>query len=408
MTTPANPSPVRTPPIAARQPVPASQPQPTPAAPEPAYKDCPYCSEKILATAKKCKHCGEMLDSQLRAEKEQPAGDFILIEPPVAAPAPPPEPPVYHRQRTDDEYDERSLGRAITTGVEGAILLGLVGLASSQYFPVFGTILEKGFALPWSQARLGLIPVHLAVFGGAGAIVGGTFGFFSSRSSAAISTLVSLVFLTAGAASLYFFMTKGGGAEKVRELLAQEQKATNRADSPASKPQTKDEEPPDKPKAEPPKDKPVKIERPGTKVEPLTEEQMTRWQKFTRDHQGYLVAGFLGKHGEWRFSGHMEWTKTIPRLGDDQVSFYFFRDLDKNSSDGAIPSARTDAQRQARQAGVDATVVVAISGGAEPKVIEWFYDDGNGLQKLDKAPRPNLDDSLKLFLYQTQIFFWER
>ena len=28
--------------------------------------DCPYCAEKINAKAKKCKHCGEFLDSTLR------------------------------------------------------------------------------------------------------------------------------------------------------------------------------------------------------------------------------------------------------------------------------------------------------------------------------------------------------
>jgi hypothetical protein len=25
------------------------------------YKDCPFCSERVLATAKKCKHCGQLL-----------------------------------------------------------------------------------------------------------------------------------------------------------------------------------------------------------------------------------------------------------------------------------------------------------------------------------------------------------
>lgn len=28
---------------------------------------CPYCGEQILATAKKCKHCGEWLDESVRA-----------------------------------------------------------------------------------------------------------------------------------------------------------------------------------------------------------------------------------------------------------------------------------------------------------------------------------------------------
>lgn len=29
--------------------------------------NCPYCGEKILATAKKCKHCGEILDVAMRS-----------------------------------------------------------------------------------------------------------------------------------------------------------------------------------------------------------------------------------------------------------------------------------------------------------------------------------------------------
>ncbi len=36
--------------------------RPSMAAPSPSMKDCSYCGESILATAKKCKHCGEFLD----------------------------------------------------------------------------------------------------------------------------------------------------------------------------------------------------------------------------------------------------------------------------------------------------------------------------------------------------------
>jgi len=40
------------------------------AAPD-AQKHCPFCSELILATAKKCKHCGEFLD---RSKSQNPQG----------------------------------------------------------------------------------------------------------------------------------------------------------------------------------------------------------------------------------------------------------------------------------------------------------------------------------------------
>src|SRR5208283_1185889 len=55
-------------------PIPPS-PVPSPAEPPPEYKQCPYCSEKILATARKCKHCGEMLDPALRAQQSKPGVD---------------------------------------------------------------------------------------------------------------------------------------------------------------------------------------------------------------------------------------------------------------------------------------------------------------------------------------------
>jgi len=35
-----------------------------------AMQRCPYCSEHVFATAKKCKHCGETLDVALRAAEE--------------------------------------------------------------------------------------------------------------------------------------------------------------------------------------------------------------------------------------------------------------------------------------------------------------------------------------------------
>jgi len=33
-------------------------------------KECPYCAEEILVAAKKCKHCGEFLDDELKKNSE--------------------------------------------------------------------------------------------------------------------------------------------------------------------------------------------------------------------------------------------------------------------------------------------------------------------------------------------------
>jgi len=51
----------------------------------PEYIDCPFCSEQIKATARKCRHCGEYLDQDLRAEKMR-ASSYHQINVTTAAP----------------------------------------------------------------------------------------------------------------------------------------------------------------------------------------------------------------------------------------------------------------------------------------------------------------------------------
>ena len=42
--------------------------------------DCPYCAEKIKAKAKKCKHCREMIDSQIQESKSRTPADTAASE----------------------------------------------------------------------------------------------------------------------------------------------------------------------------------------------------------------------------------------------------------------------------------------------------------------------------------------
>ncbi len=52
---------------------PSSQLTPSPPAEAASrHTACPFCSEEILATARKCKHCGEMLDPALRLQASTP------------------------------------------------------------------------------------------------------------------------------------------------------------------------------------------------------------------------------------------------------------------------------------------------------------------------------------------------
>jgi predicted RNA-binding Zn-ribbon protein involved in translation (DUF1610 family) len=51
--------------------------------PAPKTKECPFCGEDILFKAKKCKHCGEILDASLKMQRRFASGP---TQPSVAIP----------------------------------------------------------------------------------------------------------------------------------------------------------------------------------------------------------------------------------------------------------------------------------------------------------------------------------
>ena len=57
--------------------IPLPPPKPTipPPTPQKLTRACPFCSEDILMTARKCKHCGEILDESLREQRSSPPSD---------------------------------------------------------------------------------------------------------------------------------------------------------------------------------------------------------------------------------------------------------------------------------------------------------------------------------------------
>lgn len=120
---------------------------------------------------------------QFEAEPEQADADPFSFD----APRPRRRRAQPEYEDDDDEHYRRRLvrrsnagPRAVSCGIFGAIVMAGVGLGLSQYFPVFGSLLERNIAEPWSPARMGLIPLHVLVFACLGAFFGGLAGYLSA------------------------------------------------------------------------------------------------------------------------------------------------------------------------------------------------------------------------------------
>lgn len=54
------------------------EPEPTPAQTE-AMKNCPFCGEKVMMVAKKCKHCGEFFNPDDKPSRQVNRKTYILL-----------------------------------------------------------------------------------------------------------------------------------------------------------------------------------------------------------------------------------------------------------------------------------------------------------------------------------------
>jgi len=161
---------------------------------------CPHCDQDVECNfsaeeqSVRCHHCERLFRvpvSAFDAPAPSPAPVFVPEPSPSIDPLPSPKsipsgfnidtgsrPASQHpqsqpyRRQPHSATGPRVVKAAIIGGGITAGIAAFAGVVSSQYFPVFGHILLKTWAVPWSQARLDGIPIHLFAFGTVGLVVG--------------------------------------------------------------------------------------------------------------------------------------------------------------------------------------------------------------------------------------------
>jgi len=156
-----------------------------------AFLNCDNCGLKKSVDAKyasrrvKCPSCGQTVHVLAQTPLE------VTVPPPISSHQQSPphveSPPPFidtsrsssnttTRQRPNLNSAKKLILFSGFCGVTSSAAMATLGLFLSQYWPVFGGVLEKVLAQPWSPARTGLIPIHIFVFSLTGLILGAGFG----------------------------------------------------------------------------------------------------------------------------------------------------------------------------------------------------------------------------------------
>lgn len=145
-----------------------------------------YIAESRIVRSSELKHVEHTNGAWLNVEAIPTIASKLPASPPPMHVQPPPiacEPPAFetktYSRPPNQSRTKRSRTIVLTSIVSGfatASALAFVGVALSQYWPVFGGTLERGMAQPWSPARVGLIPIHVFVFALVGVVAGSLLG----------------------------------------------------------------------------------------------------------------------------------------------------------------------------------------------------------------------------------------
>lgn len=130
-----------------------------------------------------------------------------------------------------------------------------------------------------------------------------------------------------------------------------------------------------------------------TVVKPLTADQKVRWKKFQKNNlDGCYCAGFRLSGKEWHFAHDNGWLKRVPTTFDGWSTPY--------------PDIDSFAKSIAAGSEVKATVIIDLASNADPRIICWYCDKGDGPVQSTTPPTQELAASLRTFLYEVQTFKW--
>jgi hypothetical protein len=129
----------------------------------------------------------------------------------------------------------------------------------------------------------------------------------------------------------------------------------------------------------------------GASESPLTQDQRTAWEKF-RNAQGKGGVNIVALRADgWNIwhPGESSWAARLPTFGGQMLA-------------EEPTGVENLASKWAALPGNKMTAVVNLCDSPDPQIVCWFIDDGKGAKKLQAAPSPDHEKTLRTFLLSLQ------